>query len=196
MFTPRHHTYAQDNGVAIDNSGPGNINVYQGSSVAAVTSLLNPLLLKIVETHTPYEELVDDDVEYPGVEAKIEYNHVSVFSDEIRENSGYMELIEGLIASIDDEEPGAQKKFLYAISQKYKEVKKELFLSCANKPQSIDQKLDVIRLNSDAIIKLVSDRIVDVSGRFQGVPVELVESAKQLIVCYGFINCKILEPIK
>jgi hypothetical protein len=196
MFSPHHHTHAQDNGVAVDNSGSGTVNVFPTQSAAAVSSLLNPLLLKIVEAHTPYEELADDDIEYPGVEAKLEYNQVLVFSDEIRENSGYMELIEGLIISIDDEDPGAQKKFLYAISQKYKEAKKELFLKCSEKPQSLEQKLSLIRLNSDALIKLVSDRIVNVSDQFQNCPVELVESAKQLIVCYGFINCKILEPIR
>ncbi|MBA1196913.1 hypothetical protein G7011_07315 [Pseudomonas plecoglossicida] len=191
---PRHKADADTGGIAVVNTGPGNVTVSPNVTAAAVTSLLNPLLLRIVEGHTPYGDMADIEIEYPEVDEKIEYNNVSIFSEDIIENAGYMELIESLISDIDDEEPGAQRSFLYAINQKYRVAKKALFLSLPERPASPEQKLQAIRLGSDQLILAVSDLIVDVKNGFQDFPVELVEWAKQLIVCYGFINCKILEP--
>lgn len=193
---PRHKADADTGGIAVVNTGPGNVTVSPKVTAAAVTSLLNPLLLRIVEGHTPYGDMADVEIEYPEVDEKIEYNNVSIYSEDIIENAGYMELIESLISAIDDEEPGAQRSFLYAISQKYKVARRDLFLSLPQKPVTPEQKLQAIRFASDELISAVSDLIVDVKTGFQDFPVELVEWARQLIVCYGFINCKILEPPK
>ena len=193
---PRYKADADTGGIAVVNTGPGSVNVAPVVTAAAISSLLNPLLLKIVEGHTPYGGMSEIEIEYPEVDEKLEYNNVSIFSEDIIENAGYMELIESLISAIDDEEPGAQRSFLFAINQKYKVAKKELFLSLPAKPANPEQKLQAIRMGSDQIILAVSDLIVDVKAGFQDFPVELVEWARQLIVCYGFINCKILEPPK
>ncbi len=193
---PRYKADADTGGIAVVNTGPGSVTVAPAVTAAAVSSLLNPLLLKIVEGHTPYGGISEIEIEYPEVDEKLEYNNVSIFSEDIIENAGYMELIESLISAIDDEEPGAQRSFLFAINQKYKVAKKELFLSLPEKPANPEQKLQAIRMGSDQIILAVSDLIVDVKAGFQDFPVELVEWARQLIVCYGFINCKILEPPK
>ncbi|KPX25637.1 hypothetical protein [Pseudomonas syringae group genomosp. 3] len=193
---PRYKADADTGGIAVVNTGPGSVTVAPAVTAAAVSSLLNPLLLKIVEGHTPYGGMSEIEIEYPEVDEKLEYNNVSIFSEDIIENAGYMELIESLISAIDDEEPGAQRSFLFAINQKYKVAKKELFLSLPEKPANSEQKLQAIRMGSDQIILAVSDLIVDVKAGFQDFPVELVEWARQLIVCYGFINCKILEPPK
>ncbi len=173
-------------------TGSGGVTV--AASPAAISSLLNPLLMKIVSTHTPYDEIPDVEMDYRGVDEKIEHNHVSVYSEVIIDNVGYMELIESLILTIDNEEPGAQKRFLYAINQKYKTARRDLFMRQAEKPVTEEQKLDVVRMGSDELVLRVSELIVDIRTGFHGVPSELVDWARQLIVCYGFINCKILEP--
>lgn len=192
LFTPNIDAQATNGGLTVVSTGSGGVTV--AASPAAISSLLNPLLIKIVSTHTPYDEIADVEIDYRGVDEKIEHNNVTVYSEVIIDNVGYMELIESLILTIDNEEPGAQKRFLYAINQKYKIARRELFMRQTEKPVTDEQRLSVVRLGSDELILKVSELIVDIKTGFHGIPSELVEWARQLIVCYGFINCKILEP--
>ncbi|MBF8731122.1 hypothetical protein ACF8Q9_11385 [Pseudomonas sp. TYF_15] len=192
LFTPNIDAQATNGGLTVVSTGSGGVTV--AASPAAISSLLNPLLIKIVSSHTPYDEIADVEIDYRGVDEKIEHNNVTVYSEVIIDNVGYMELIESLILTIDNEEPGAQKRFLYAINQKYKIARRELFMRQTEKPATDEQRLSVVRLGSDELILKVSELIVDIKTGFHGIPSELVEWARQLIVCYGFINCKILEP--
>ena len=192
LFHPHIESEASDGGISVVNTGSGPVTI--AATTAAISSLLNPLLIKIVSTHTPYDEIPDLEVDYPEVGEKIEHNKVLVYAEVIIDHVGYMELIEDLISTIDDEDPGAQKRFLFAIHQKYKTAKRELFMSQAERPVTPEQKMNVIRLGSDELILKVSELIVDIKTGFYGVPSELVDWARQLIVCYGFIHCKILEP--
>ncbi|MFG0755815.1 hypothetical protein ACF8O8_23880 [Pseudomonas sp. TYF_14] len=192
LFTPNIDAQATNGGLTVVSTGSGGVTV--AASPAAISSLLNPLLIKIVSSHTPYDEIADVEIDYRGVDEKIEHNNVTVYSEIIIDNVGYMELIESLILTIDNEEPGAQKRFLYAINQKYKIARRELFMRQTEKPATDEQRLSVVRLGSDELILKVSELIVDIKTGFHGIPSELVEWARQLIVCYGFINCKILEP--
>ena len=192
LFPPKLEAEASNGGIAIVNNGSGPVTI--AATAAAISSLLNPLLMKIVSTHTPYDEIPDVEMDYPGVDEKIEYNSVSVYSEVIIENVGYMDLIESLILTFDDEDPGAQKRFLYAINQKYKTAKRDLFMRMAERPVTPEQKLNAVRVSSDELVLKVSELIVDIKTGFPGVPTELIEWARQLIVCYGFIHCKILEP--
>ncbi|KEX95428.1 hypothetical protein HA62_10890 [Pseudomonas putida] len=192
LLTPDIEATASNGGLTVVSTGSGGVTV--AATPAAISSLLNPLLIKIVSTHTPYDEIADVEMDYRGVDEKIEHNNVSVYSEVIIDNVGYMELIESLILTIDDEEPGAQKRFLYAINQKYKVARRELFMRQSARPVTAEQKLNVIRMGSDELVLKVSELIVDIKTGFYGVPSELIEWARQLIVCYGFIHCKILEP--
>ncbi|MBI6557234.1 hypothetical protein J1G33_22125 [Pseudomonas sp. P867] len=192
LLTPDIEATASNGGLTVVSTGSGGVTI--AATPAAISSLLNPLLIKIVSTHTPYDEIADVEMDYLGVDEKIEHNNVSVYSEVIIDNVGYMELIESLILTIDDEEPGAQKRFLYAINQKYKVARRELFMRQSVRPVTAEQKLNVIRMGSDELILRVSELIVDIKTGFHGVPSELIEWARQLIVCYGFIHCKILEP--
>ena len=192
LFHPHIESEASDGGISVINTGSGPVTI--AATTAAISSLLNPLLIKIVSTHTPYDEIPDLEVDYPEVGEKIEHNKDLVYAEVIIDHVGYMELIEDLISTIDDEAPGAQKRFLFAIHQKYKTAKRELFMSQAERPVTPEQKMNVIRLGSDELILKVSELIVDIKTGFYGVPSELVDWARQLIVCYGFIHCKILEP--
>lgn len=194
LFTPNLGAEASNGSIAVVNNGSGPVTI--AATAAAISSLLNPLLMKIVSTHTPYDEIPDFELDYPEVDEKIEYNKVSVYSEVIMDNVGYMDLIESLISTFDDEDPGAQNRFLYAINQKYKTAKRELFMNMSERPVTPEQKLNAVRVGSDELVLKVSELIVDIKTGFPGVPTELVEWARQLIVCYGFIHCKILEPPK
>lgn len=183
---------ANNGGIAVNNNG-GEVSVTI-TALSKVTSLLNPLLIKIIEAYKP-EELIDGEiVDYPGVDEKLEYNAVAAYAEDIREHSGYMGLIEALIESIDNEDPGAKSRFLWAIQQKYKQAKKELLIEGSIRTTNKSEILEFIKNNSDKILLKVSKLIDETLEGFDGAAIEIVHSAKELIVCYGFINCKILEP--
>lgn len=186
---------AEDGAIAVVNTGDGNVLV-QVNSLSKVTSLLSPLMLSIIGSYNPFDEPAEEGIEYPGIEEKLEYNAVLIYDDEIRNQSGYMGLIEEFILTIDNEDPGAKDKLLWAIHRAYKKIKAELFIEQSTKPKTNDEKLATIRENADLILQRVCKTIVAADDCFSGAPYEIIEAAKELIVCYGFINCKILEPPK
>ncbi|SOB58172.1 conserved protein of unknown function [Pseudodesulfovibrio profundus] len=115
-----------------------------------------------------------------------------MFAEEIRENAGYMVLVEEAINNLDDLTPNAKDTFLWAISQKYSQIRKELFLQNSTDPSDIEARQELISSNADKILHAVSEEIESTSSQLN-YPVELKKVARELIVIYGFINCKILE---
>ncbi|WP_415766105.1 hypothetical protein [Pseudomonas sp. ZB1P45] len=184
---------AQDDGVAVLNTGPGSVNLNIVKSLSGLPSVLNPLIIKIVEVYRPQFNSVMQAPKYPETEVKITFNRVKIYAEDLREQSGYMALIESLIDCIDDESPLSKETFLWAINQKYKDVKKKIFLEGNIDPLDSEAAKEAICQNSDKIISLVSLDILSGANVSSTSPVELVKAAKELIVCYGFINCKILE---
>lgn len=186
---------ADDGAIAVVNTGNGDVRI-EVNKLSKVTSLLSPLMINIIGSYNPFEGPAEEGVEYPGIDEKLEHNAVVVYDEDIRDQSGYMGLIEDFILAIDNEDPGAKDKLLWAINRAYKKVKSELFVGQSVKPKSESAKLALIRENADLILQRVCKIIVEADDCFSGAPSEIVEAAKELIVCYGFINCKILEPLK
>jgi len=194
IFPSSSNTTASDDGVAINSSGTNSpVNVSFQNALGSLPSILNPLLDKIITVYEPQYEEVEDVFIDPDIDIKIEYNSVRVYAEEIRDQSGYMSLIEEVLDSIDDETPKAKDKFLWAINKKYKDCKKRLFIE--NNIDTSDKKAirDLICENADKIITDVSKDIIKHTVGHINAPVELIEAAQELIVCYGFINCQILE---
>lgn len=182
-----------DNGsIAVVVSGSqNNLNVKIQNS-AKLTSLLNPLLEHIVETCDFDEEL--DQIELPKMEAKISFNAVKVYAQDIRDSAGYMTLIEELIDQIDDENPNAKKRFQAAIHRNYKNHKNALLVNHSVNPSDLGAVQQLICEHADKLIQDVAQTILQRAEGELEAPVELVQAAQELIVGYGFINCKILEP--
>lgn len=184
---------ANNDGIAVDNSGVGNKPTININKAAKYSSLLNPLLEKIVKNYDPDSE-IENHGELPDPDEKIKFNDVNIFSDEIEECVGFLSVVEEQIDIIDDEEPDSKNKFMRAISQKYKEKKREILIEKsidANNPHDV---IAVIRDNADKIIQAVSDAILEYAEKdLHSYSVEEVKDSISLIVCYGFINCKILE---
>ncbi len=184
---------ASSGGLALDNSGIGNKPTINLSQVSKYGSLLNPLLEKIIENYDPNNEN-NSDGELPNPEEKIEFNKVNVFSEDILECIGFLSLVEELVVELDNVTPGSKQKFLRAINQNYKNHKRKLIIE-----SSIDNKdkpavIRVIRENADRLLQSVTDSILDYSiVDLHLLPIEDVRESISLIVCYGFINCKILE---
>lgn len=194
IFPISPSTIASDEGVAINSSGTNSpINVSFQKTLGSLPSILNPLLDRIITVYEPQYEEVEGVFIDPDIDIKITHNSVRVYAEEIRDQSGYMALIEEVLDNIDNETPKAKDKFLWAINKKYKDCKKRLFIE--NNIDTSNKKAvrEMICANADKIITDVSKDIIKHSVGHIDATIELIEAAQELIVCYGFINCQILE---
>ncbi|MFE8709342.1 hypothetical protein [Aeromonas allosaccharophila] len=185
---------ANTDGVAIISSGTGPVTVNKNIhyQTQAVTSLLTPIMVRIIDVYNPSCDVSDLSIGMPGVEEKIKFNAVKAYAYNIIEYCNYMSVIEMVIDNIDSEEPGAKEKFLWTINKKYKDVKRQIIMESGIDPFSDDVKV-LINTHADKIISLVSENIMSSATSAMSAPIELIEAAQELIVCYGFINCQILE---
>ena len=194
IFPSSPSTTASDDGVAINSSGTNSpINVSFQKTLGSLPSILNPLLDKIITVYEPQYEEVEGVFIDPDIDIKITHNSVRVYAEEIRDQSGYMALIEEVLDNIDNETPKAKDKFLWAINKKYKDCKKKLFIANNIDTSNKQAVREIICANADKIITDVSKDIIKHSVGHINATIELIEAAQELIVCYGFINCQILE---
>lgn len=176
-----------------DGSGINNKPTFNLNHIARYSSLLNPLLEKIIEIYDSEDE-PNNDEELPDPEDKLDFNNVRVFSEDIIDCISFLSLVEEQIDTIDDEKPGSKKKFRRSIHQNYKTHRRELLVQHRISARDKDAVIAVIKENSDHLIQQVTDTILENAKiDFHGVPIEYVRDSVELIICYGFINCKILE---
>lgn len=180
-------------GIAYDGSGIANSPTFNLNHVARYSSILNPLLERLIDKYDPYEE-VNNASELPDPDEKLNFNNVKVFSEEINDCVGFLSLVEELVDTIDDEAPGAKNKFLRSIYQNYNEHRRKLLINKGVAVKDRESVIETIQENSDFLLQQVTDSILE-NARvdFHGFPVEDVRDSANLIVCYGFINCKVLE---
>jgi hypothetical protein len=183
---------ATNNSISILSKGKDSpVTIIQ--QIAHLPSILNPLLEKIIEVYQPQFRDSEELLASPEVEEKILFNSVKIHAGEIRDNCGYMALIEQVLDGIDNENPNAKNTFLWAVNKKYVACKKELFIENNIDPTDKAIVKQIICKNADRIIAKVAKSIIDTANGNLNFSVELIEAAQELIVCYGFINCKILE---
>lgn len=179
--------------LAVDASGIGNSPTFNLNHVARFSSLLNPLLERIIEKYDPDSEVNNND-ELPDPDEKLDFNNVRVFSEEIIDCISFLSLVEEQVDAIDDESPGAKVKFLRAIHQNYKNHRRQLLIRESVAIKDKESVILTIRQNSDLLLQQVTDSILDNAiTDLHAFSVEDVRDSANLIVCYGFINCKVLE---
>jgi hypothetical protein len=184
---------AERGSLAYDGSGINNSPTFNLNHVAKFSSLLNPLLERIIEKYDPDSETNNSD-ELPDPDEKLDFNNVRVFSEEIIDCVGFLILVEEQVDAIDDESPGAKIKFLRAIHQNYKNHRRQLLISESVSIKDKESVISTIRQNSDLLLQQVTDSILDNARTdLHAFPVEDVRDSANLIVCYGLINCKVLE---
>lgn len=189
----RKEIKAERSSLAYDGSGIGNSPTFNLNHVARFSSLLNPLLERIIENYD-LEAEANSVSELPDPDEKLHFNSVRVFSEEIIDCVGFLSLVEEQIDTIDDESPGSKNRFLRSIHQNYKNHRRQLLINERVAIKDKDSVISTIRNNSDHLLQKVTDSILE-NARvdFHAFPVEDVRDSASLIVCYGFINCKILE---
>ena len=184
---------ANNNGIAVDNSGVGNKSTINLIQIEKFGSRLNELLEKIIDKYDPDASNSTDD-ELPDPDEKIEFNNIKVFAENIKECIGFLSIVEEQIDAIDDENPDSKSKFLRSINQNYKHHRNALLIEKSVDPNKKDDVISIIRSNADKLIKNVSGTILDrAEVDLHTYPIEDVQDSINLIVCFGFINCKILE---
>ncbi len=169
---------------------PITINVTNNKS--EIDSLLKPLLIEMVDSvKTSYRNRATELP--PDIEEKIDYNRVKVFKDDLRDAINYVIIIDEMIENLNHEDEDAADSILWSINQRYRDIKKELFLEHKIDPSDHKQVIKCINSHADIIINAVKDSIESDIPSVEGKKIEIVRFCILLIVCYGFITCNILE---
>ena len=190
---PRKSLIAKNDSLALDNSGIANRTKISIENAKKYGSHLNMLLSKMLE-NSDFNAESSERKELFCPDEKLEFNHVQLFSDDISDLASFLYKIEEIIDEIDDISPGSRERFLNAIHKSYKEHKNTLLLTSKIDLKDNEVVLNTIRDNADVLIKNVGDSIVS-RGEvdLHSFPIEEVKDSVALIVCFGFVNCKILE---
>ncbi|MFW7230311.1 hypothetical protein ACMGGA_02395 [Citrobacter sp. BNK-39] len=184
---------ASDNSYAISNKGSGNVNVTIYQNIAQLPSVLAPLLIKVTEKYTPSFDPFSIQEKSPKLELKIFHNKLRYYADDIRLQSEFMGVVEDSINTLDNESPGAKGVILWTLNRSYKKIKRDILMEGDCDPFDFTKTQDLIGKKSDYIFKAVSEDIYNFDCSTFGCGRELLIAAQDLLVCYGFIGCQILE---
>ncbi|CAK1988049.1 ABC-three component systems C-terminal domain-containing protein [Vibrio crassostreae] len=184
-------------------SGYGHAIVTKGSNspvnintLAKIPSALTPLLESILDSYDPVTSEPNGDDMPPKTEDKIDYNDLELYLEDIREATGFMSIVEASITSIESNSANASKKFLWAIEQRYKKVKKSVLLESGLNKFDPGSVLAFVKNNSDLLFLRVIEDLKEEVHTNKNFELETIDASIFLIVVYGFINCKILERPK
>lgn len=189
----------ENNGVIADTiNGPVTIN--QNPPQKTLPSLIPILVEQLAKlTNLPDEEIEKtykitlDQIKEYDISEKIEHNCIIKYKDIIEEYSQYRTICEEAFNIIDNNNLGCKNKILRSINLLYKSYKGELILK--NKSSGASE-MDVIRENADNIIDNIRNELeTRISGDIIGnsILVEDIEVGLARIICYAFVECKILE---
>ncbi len=124
---------------------------------------------------------------------KIEYNCVVKYKDIIRCFSSYHPVCERYLNAYDDSNMRGKSKILNYVYLNYLEAKGIVLLE--NK-DSDKKDIDIIRQNSDRLIDMVQNDILEIVKANNEIDVMYIEDIKlgvTCFICYCFMECKILE---
>lgn len=178
--------------VTFDNSGIGN-----KSTISIITSLsygsrLNVLLESLIE-NCDSDDLGSESLT-AETDDKLEFNDVGFYRGDIEDFSSYLSIVEEKIETIDNELLGSKTKILRSILDLYKDERRSILIDNEIHHKDNDKILQTIKKNSDRIISNISKKIIDHAQKdLSNETIENMRDTCKMIVCYGFINCKILE---
>ncbi|WP_017347144.1 hypothetical protein [Pantoea sp. A4] len=184
---------ADNDSVAVNNSGNGTVTINMAAQLAQLPSVLTPLLLQIVQHHKPK---FDPNIlleKSPEIEEKLLFNCLNYISDDIRRNSEFMALVEESLSIVDDAEPGAKGAIQWTINKAYKSVKLRLLMQNKVSISNKDEVQRIISKHADEIYLEVSEALFSIADIGILCTKESLMAAKELLACYGFIGCMILE---
>lgn len=126
------------------------------------------------------------------IEEKIKHNDLKKYRPLVESYGTYRLAVESTYDALDDEYPGIKNKILRHLRYTYDLKKSDLLSNIKLKENQ--SPIDIIRQNSDFIL----DNVLD-SLRNELITTKELSSIEDLgaplmvVVCHGFISCKILE---
>ena len=159
-------------------------------------SLIVELIRELSDIDLTIDETYDfakDDLRPYDINEKIKHNEIIKYKEIINEYGQYSGICEKAFNIIDNNKIGSKRKILMSISLLYKKYKGELLSN--NGKETNQNDIEIIREKSDKMIDIIKneleDRIEkDGSNDFYS---EEKEIGLYIIICYAFVECKILE---
>lgn len=124
---------------------------------------------------------------------KIEYNGVVVYKEIIKEFAAYYSTCDNYLNAYDDSNIRGKAKILKCVHMWYLRAKGQIMLEYKAAEKS---EMEIIRENSDRIIDMVKEQILQVvksSREMDSIYQEDLDLGIACFTCYCFMECKILE---
>lgn len=183
MLTNNVSNYGTNDGYMI-----GTQNNYYNDYIKVPTSLTSLIkkLCKVLEN-----DITNSDIELLPFtpEEKISYNNVIQYEEIIKEHAKFYLICDNIMNTLDDYDMGCKDRMLRSIKLQYSLIIGELKRVNPNV-----EKMQLIRENSDDIINKVRDFLRKrLEQGTEEITQEDIDYGLIIIVCYAFLNCKILE---
>lgn len=183
----------------VDNSRNYNIILPERENQRKYPSLIPPIVEALAMLTVLPEEEIDkiyrvnkEDLTSYDIPKKILYNNLIIYKDVIDEYSQYGLICEEAFNIVDNSMMGAKGKILRDIRHLYRKFKGQLL----REYQSTElEAIDIIRQNADLIIDMIKTELekrILADGDIN-ILVEDLEDGLIRILCYSFVECKILE---
>lgn len=183
----------------VDNRRSYNIILPERENQRKLPSLIPQIVEALADLTVLSEEEIDkiykvnkEDLTSYDIPKKITHNNLIQYKDVIEEYSQYGRICEEAFNIVDNSVMGSKGKILRDIRHLYRKFKGQL-LRKNQYSQLIE--MDIIRQNADLIIDLIKDELevrILADGN-TNILVEDLEDGLIRILCYSFVECKILE---
>ena len=184
---------SSENSLSLNNSGVGNKATVTLNQSASYGSIINQLLTSLVENFDA--DFDDGDTSpLPDHEDKLDFNNVIHYKEDILDNIIYLSVVEDITDTIDNEKPRTKEKILKAINRLYKTEKRNILIDHDINPSDKENVIKALNSNADIIFRNINSSLLELSKKdLIKYDIERVQSSIDLILCYAFINCRILE---
>lgn len=187
----------EENNVTISNSqNTGTIIGVQNNynfSQKKIPTILSKIIKGISDISSEMDDIDTNDYTPYFPEEKIEYNNVVRYKTIICEYSKFYDICDKTLNILDNNEVGTRKKILREIHLEYELVLASLM------DTSSKSRIDIVRENADNIIEemieILSNKINDTNNT-ENLSQEDIKIGIVVIICFAFIDCKILDKPK
>ncbi|MDP7979907.1 hypothetical protein [Bacillus multifaciens] len=164
-----------------------------------IPSLIPRIIEKLAElTNLPDEEIdkmykvnMEDLTSY-DIPKKITHNRLIKYSYIVEEYSQYGRICEEAFNILDNNNIGIKDKILRDITLLYKECRGQLLLRYRDSEMEL---IDIIRKHADDVIEYVREKLEEriITDDSTNILIEDLNIGLIRIICYAFVECKILE---
>lgn len=188
MLERNRNSNSGENSGIISNNNNGTIVVNQ-YTITKKMSILSNVIKNLVEKANIIDlnPLVKLDLKPFDIEKKIEYNVVIKNKFKFNKYKIYYLICDQILNAIDDQLAQSKNKLMNFINDSYEDILGEIALENSNK-----NKLEIIQNRADLIIDTIKLKLINILGDNE-MFYEDKEFGVNIILCYAFMECKILE---